>query len=338
MIRPSEEHPEPPSSTAADGAARAPNPPRLSATWGAIAPHSQDRTVRRSEGGHSPAADLGMLLVCLIWGVNFSVTKIAIGEIPALPFTAVRFTLASLLLWVVVRVVEGPGRMDAAAWRRLVILGIVGNTCYQLLFILGLAHTTATNSALIVATVPTVVAVIAGALSLERITRRMWFGIGLGTLGVVLVIAASGIEFSTGTLHGDLLTVLAVFCWAGYTVDLRRLPAGISPLRVTMVTSVAGTPGLVLAGLPGLVRLEWATISATGWAALAYATLLSLVVAYILWNRSVQTVGGTRTAIYMCLTPLVAVIAAWAMLGERAHPSQAIGAALIVAGVLLTRW
>ena len=279
-----------------------------------------------------------MLLVCLIWGVNFSVTKIAIGEIPALPFTAVRFALASLLLWVVVRLVEGPARIEGAAWRRLVVLGIVGNTCYQLMFILGLAHTTATNSALIVATVPTVVAVIAWALGLERVTRRMWWGIALGTIGVALVIVASGVEFSTGTLRGDLLTVVAVFCWAGYTVDLRRLPPGVSPLRVTMVTSVAGTPGLVLAGLPGLVRLDWAAISTTGWAALAYATLLSLVVAYILWNRSVQTVGGTRTAIYMCLTPLFAVIAAWIILGERAHASQAIGAVLIVAGVLLTRW
>jgi len=166
----------------------------------------------------------------------------------------------------------------------------------------------------------------------------MWWGIGLGTVGVVLVIVASGVEFSAETLHGDLLTLTAVFCWAGYTVGLRRLPAGVSPLRVTMVTSVAGTPGLVLAGLPGLLRLEWGAISPTGWSALAYATLLSLVVAYILWNRSVQTVGGTRTAIYMCLTPLVAVIAAWAILGERAHPSQAVGAVLIVAGVLLTRW
>ena len=292
----------------------------------------------RSDRRSSPAAELGMLLVCLIWGVNFSITKIGIGEIPALPFTAVRFTLASLLLWVVVRAVERPSRMDAVAWRRLVVLGIVGNTCYQLLFILGLAHTTATNSALIVATVPTVVAVIAGALGLERVTRRMWWGIGLGTVGVVLVIVASGVEFSAETLHGDLLTLTAVFCWAGYTVGLRRLPAGVSPLRVTMVTSVAGTPGLVLAGLPGLLRLEWGAISPTGWSALAYATLLSLVVAYILWNRSVQTVGGTRTAIYMCLTPLVAVIAAWAILGERAHPSQAVGAVLIVAGVLLTRW
>jgi drug/metabolite transporter (DMT)-like permease len=52
----------------------------------------------------------------------------------------------------------------------------------------------------------------------------------------------------------------------------------------------------------------------------------------------VQAVGGTRTAIYMCITPLVAVGAAWVMLGEHARPLQAFGAALIIAGVLLTRW
>ena len=185
---------------------------------------------------------------------------------------------------------------------------------------------------------PTVVAVLAGLLGLEQITRRMWGGIALGTIGVVLVIATSGVEFSAETLRGDLLTVAGVFCWAGYTVGLRNLPADLSPLRVTTVTTIAGMPGLVLAGLPGLARMEWGAVPGTAWAALAYATLLSLVVAYILWNRSVATVGGTRTAIYMCVTPLVAVAAAWVLLGEHARPSQAVGAVLIIAGVLLTRW
>jgi drug/metabolite transporter (DMT)-like permease len=97
-------------------------------------------------------------------------------------------------------------------------------------------------------------------------------------------------------------------------------------------------PGLALVGLPGLLALEWGTVGAAAWWALAYATVLSLVVAYLLWNRSVQAVGGTRTAIYMCITPLVAVGAAWLILGEHARPLQAVGAVLIIAGVLLTRW
>jgi drug/metabolite transporter (DMT)-like permease len=65
--------------------------------------------------------------------------------------------------------------------------------------------------------------------------------------------------------------------------------------------------------------------------------VLSLLVAYLLWNRSVKAIGGTRTAIYMCLTPLVAVFGAWLLLGERPHPLQGIGALFIITGVLLTR-
>ncbi len=278
-----------------------------------------------------------MLLVCLIWGVNFSVTKLALDVIPALPFTAVRFTLASLLLWAIVRATEPPEPLARGELRILVVLGVVGNTLYQTAFVLGLEWTTATNSSLILATVPTMVAVFGGILGIERVSRRTWLGIVLGTVGVVLVIATSGIEFSTRTLRGDLLTVLALFCWAGYTLGLRKLPEGLSPLRVTAVTNIAGTPGLLLLGLPGMLTLEWRAVPPKGWAALAYATVLSLVVAYVLWNRSVKAVGGARTAIYMCVTPLVAVAAAWLLLGEQPQPLQGVGAVLIVAGVLLTR-
>jgi len=283
------------------------------------------------------AQDAGMLLVCLIWGLNFSVTKIALAQIPPLPFTAIRFAAASLLLWLVLRLVEGSAPVPRDGLKKLVILGLVGNTCYQLAFTVGLSRTTATNSALILSTVPTVVALFAGALGLERITPRMWFGIALGTVGVILVIATRGVGFDVKTLPGDLLTILAVLCWAGYTVGLRRVPSGVSPLRVTTITTIAGTPLLVLAGLPGMLHLSWGTVRLEAWLALGYAAGLSLVVAYLLWNRSVKAVGGTRTAIYMCITPLFAVTGAWLLLGERPHPLQGLGAILIIAGVLLTR-
>ncbi|HZN98940.1 MAG TPA: DMT family transporter, partial [Gemmatimonadales bacterium] len=149
--------------------------------------------------------------------------------------------------------------------------------------------------------------------------------------------ATRGVGFSTATLLGDALTVLAVLFWAGYTVGLRAVPQGISSLQVTTVTTLAGTPGLVLVGIPGLVQLDWGSIRLESWAGLAYAAVLSLVVAYLLWNRSVKAVGGTRTAIYMCVTPLFAAAGAWILLGERPHPLQGVGAVLIVAGVLLTR-
>ncbi len=292
---------------------------------------------RRPAAPRRWADDLAMLTVCLIGGRNFSITKLALAQIPPLPFTAVRFLVSSLLLWLVLRVTEGPIRLTGRPLRLLIVLGLLGNTCYQLAFTLGLDRTTATNSALILSTVPTVVALFAGLLGLERITSRMSAGIALGTIGVVMVIATQGVGFSTATIVGDVLTVLAVLCWAGYTVGLRAVPAGVSPLQVTTVTTLAGTPGLVLVGLPGMIELEWTAVNLESWAGLAYAAVLSLVVAYLLWNRSVKAVGGTRTAIYMCVTPLFAVAGAWLLLEERPHPLQGVGALLIVVGVMMTR-
>ena len=271
-----------------------------------------------------------MLLVVLIWGVNFSVTKGAFDSFPPLAFTGVRFGLASLLLVPLVHRLEGLEPLPRGALVRLVVLGVVGNTLYQLAWISGLERTTASNSALILSSMPTIVAVMAVVLGLEPFRPKVIGGVLVASLGVILVVAARGTGFDATTTAGDLLTLAAVICWAGYTLGLRALPQGISPLRVTMVTTVAGAPALLIAGLPS------SAVGWEGWAALAYATVLSLLVAYVIWNRSVKAVGPSRTVIYMCLTPLVAVIAAALLLGERPRPLQAVGAALILAGVLLT--
>jgi drug/metabolite transporter (DMT)-like permease len=278
-----------------------------------------------------------MLLVVLIWGVNFTVTKGAFARFPPLAFTGVRFALASVLLVPLVRRLEGQEPLSRPVLTRLVVLGVVGNTLYQLGFILGLDRTTASNSALILAAMPSIVALLAVALRFEPLRARVLGGVLVATVGVVLVVAARGAGFGGATMAGDLLTLGAVICWAGYTLGLRVLPPEVSALRVTMVTTVAGAPGLVLAGLPEMVGMDWTAVGWQGWAALGYATFFSLLVAYVIWNRSVKVVGPSRTVIYMCLTPLVAVLTAAVFLGERPMPLQAVGAALIIGGVLLTR-
>jgi drug/metabolite transporter (DMT)-like permease len=278
-----------------------------------------------------------MLLVALIWGVNFSVTKGVFPRFPPLAFTGVRFVLASLLLVPLVRHLEGSEPLPRKVLTRLVVLGVVGNTLYQLGFISGLARTTASNSALILAAMPSIVALLAVALRFEPLRPRVLGGVLVATAGVVLVVAARGAGFGETTLAGDFLTLGAVICWAGYTLGLRLVPPEVSPLRVTMITTVAGAPGLLLAGIPEMADMDWSAIGWQGWAAMAYATILSLGVAYLIWNRSVQVVGPSRTVIYMCLTPLVAVATAAAFLGERPQPLQAVGAVLILGGVLATR-
>ena len=94
-------------------------------------------------------SDAAMLLVCLIWGANFTITKLAFTQLSPLAFTAVRYLIGTVLIFAAVRVFEGPLRLPPRDRRwRLFWLGIFGNTLYQLGFVLGLAGSTATNGSL----------------------------------------------------------------------------------------------------------------------------------------------------------------------------------------------
>lgn len=279
---------------------------------------------------------LGLLLVVLIWGGNFTATKLAFTDISPLAFTAVRFALGSVLMWLVLARKEGWRMPPRSTWLPLVALGVVGNTIYQLCFMTGLYRTTATNSSLILASMPTVVTVAAGMLGFEQITARQKWALAIATLGVLLVVASRGVTLD-GDLLGDVLMLAAVLCWAGYTLGLRTLTGRMSTLALTTWTLITGTPGLILAGVPSVRRMDWHAVSARGWGGLAYATLLSLVVAYMLWNRGVKQIGPSRAAIFTTLTPLVATLTAIAVLGERPGLLHLAGGALIIAGVLVSR-
>jgi drug/metabolite transporter (DMT)-like permease len=261
----------------------------------------------------------------------------ALHQIPPLAFVAIRFGIAAVLLTLLLRWREGSVAPPPGKFWQLVWLGIAGNTIYQLCFVFGLSMTTAANSALLLAATPVIVALLGGLLGIERVTRHTVCGIALAVVGMILVLAARGAALSRQTLRGDLLMLVAVMCWAIYVLGVRKLGVGYSSLRITTLTMLTGTPGLLLLGLPNLVSHDWRQVGGWAWFGLAYSALLALVVAYVIYNRSVRLLGGIHTTIYGCVTPLVAVLVAWPVLGERPIPLQGIGAGLILLGVLLTR-
>ncbi len=287
---------------------------------------------------HGPArADLAMLLVVLIWGGNLPVIKAALSEIPALAFAGIRFTIASLTFVLFLRAREGSVLPPAGTGWGMLWLGLLGNTAYQLLFMTGLFHTSVANTALILASTPVLVVVLGAASGIEALTGAVTGGVVLAVAGVALVLGQDGARVTARTLAGDLPVLGAAACWAGYTIGVRRYAPAMSPLRLTTLTMLTGTPILLLAGLPDIVGTDWAAVSPAAWGGVAYSAFLALLVAYTLWNTSVAEVGPSRTAVYNCLVPVVALTLGWLALGERPGMFQLAGAALIVGGVLVAR-
>ncbi len=281
--------------------------------------------------------DAGLVVVSLIWGGNYAISKAALVHISPVAFAALRFTLSSALLWVMVWALKQFGPISRTTLAKLLGWGVVGHTLNQLAFLSGLQLTTATNSAVIFGNLPVIVALLGVMLGYERPRPRVWAGILLGTLGVAVVVGAKGIHFSAATLRGDGLSVLALLCWAVFTVGLRHSALGLNSAQVSALTHLGGTPGLILAAVPHLSGFDLGGVHRSVWLGLAYSSILSSVVASVLWTRSLKALGGSRTALYNCVTPIFAAIVAWIVLGEKPVPLQGFGAALVIVGVIVSR-
>jgi len=282
-------------------------------------------------------AEVAILAVVLIWGANFAFIKAAVLEIPPLAFAALRFTVASLVLAAIVKHREGSLWGPAGTGWRLVALGLIGNTAYQTFFMMGIARTSAGNSALMIAPTPALIAVLAAITGVERLTRPVVAGIVLTFIGVAMVVGQSASGPSTATLVGDMLVLAAGFCWAVYTVGVRAAALPVSSLRLTALTMLTGTPILVLLGAGSASTFDWRSVSPLAWGGTVYATVLGLCTAYVMFNFAVKVIGGPRTGVFLALIPVVALFVAALVVAERPTLLQLGGTVLIIAGLLVAR-
>src|SRR5688572_630865 len=157
--------------------------------------------------------DALLLLMALIWGVNFSVVKFETTVFTPLAFTGMRVMLAAvvLLLFAFARSNPFPRRRDILV---LILLGMVGNGLYQLLFVEGLSRTRVANAALIVAATPAFIAIAGRFAGVERVSRRVVAGIALSLAGVGLVVLGSSQAGDNETTFiGTLLVFSGTLCW-----------------------------------------------------------------------------------------------------------------------------
>ncbi len=285
--------------------------------------------------------DLGLLMVVLIWGFNFPITKAVFAVMPPLVFNAVRFTLTvgfmGLLTWR-----EAAPVLDFR-WRSkqggvLFLLGILGHFIYQMGFILGLYFTTAGNAALLIATAPLWTALIGHLTGVETLRRLTWLGLALAFAGAAqLTLSKSGVQLGDETLWGDLLCLGGAVAWGGFTTWSKPFLRTFTPTAYTFWTALVALPFLWAAALPSW---EWdlmLNLNLAAWAAICYSGLLSSGIAYLLWNLGVKHVGAAQTAVYGNLVSVVALVSSVLLLDEILTSAQLVAVALILSGLFVMR-
>ena len=285
--------------------------------------------------------DATLIFVAVIWALNFSIVKIALSEIDPLSFNAMRYMLAATLLVYAAKRKGFSLKVKKEHFWKLVGIGLVGNLAYQMMFILGINYTYSANAAVVLGTVPVWVAILSHLFTDEKMSLNKSSGILLAFIGVTFIIVGGSnqmsFSFDNDTFKGDIFTLLAAIAWATYTILSKKYLKFYNSTQYSGFMSIIGAIALILVGLPSLSNLNWSGISAAGYGGLVYSGLLSVGLAYLIWNDGIVKIGAVRTAAYQNLVPVLGLIFGVLILDEQLSLFQYFGSAFVILGIILAR-
>lgn len=286
----------------------------------------------------SPLTYLKLVATALIWGATWIAARVAVSEASPLAVASWRFLLAALVLGTLVVVHEGRPRWSLKEWFTLAALGASGIFLYNLCFLYGMTMIEAGRGALVVALTPALVAASDWLLFGAPMSPTKAAGIVLAMFGCVLVVTNGDprLLFTGQVGLGEWLIIGCSALWAVYTFVGRRGTRSLSPLAMTFGASLTGWIMLTVAALLQGSLFLLAETTWRGWSAIVFLGLFGTALAFTWYAAAVQHIGATRSAAFINLVPVSAVILGAVLLDERLGVAVLSGGALVIAGVVIT--
>lgn len=279
-----------------------------------------------------------LTLVMAMWAGNSIVGRAVRDDIGPFLLSLVRWSGALLIVlpfaW---KHLRQDRAALLAAWKPVLALGLTGIAAFNALLYTGLHHSTASNSMLILASIPALVLTLDWIAFGNRPSGRMVTGVTLSTLGVVVIIARAdaGVLLALDFGRGDLLILTAAVVWAVYTNVLKLRPE-VHALSLLATTFLIGVVAIAPLAAWEATRIGPPHLTATVIGGLAYVALLPSLAAYLLFNMAVEAVGAGRAGQANSMMPLIGALLAVAILGEELHAYHFAGMVLILAGIAVT--
>jgi drug/metabolite transporter (DMT)-like permease len=277
----------------------------------------------------------------LMWSLHIVGTRYVLthGFTPTV-YVVFRFAIGAVLFTAFVLVVERSLRIDGRSNRRWVLAAAATMAVNQLAFSYALHFTTAVTTSLMFGVFPITVMLLAAAIGIEPLTKRMlWLG-AISFAGVALVVLGveGGLSALSGQVTGILFALAIPLTWSLFSVLISKPMKTESALRVNAISLWAtALGGAVGGGAWTMGDVRYGEVNTLSWLALAYSIVGGLLIGNVIWFRAIGRVGPSRSSFYLNIQPFGAAVLAVVLLGEHISVVQILGGALIGAGILLSR-
>jgi drug/metabolite transporter (DMT)-like permease len=272
-------------------------------------------------------------LASTLWGCGFFFGKIALVEMSFAHMVLYRFLFGIVLL--VPLLVTHPPKLNRKEWGLLLAASFLGVPVQFLLQFYALSITTVSHAALMVGTMPVILAVGATVFAHERMDRVGWAALAGSTCGAGLIALGGGVHPAGGaSLMGDLLVVVSLAIALFWILLNKQLMERHSHVVVTVYGLFLGTAMLMVwvpiqYGMPPV-----AGVSLKAWIALAASGVLCTASTTLLWNWGMTQVPASQAGVLLNMEPLMGSLLGVFVLGERLGPSAWIGGGLILASAV----
>ncbi len=270
------------------------------------------------------------LAFALMWSSAFTSARIIVAEASPLAALTLRFLISGLLGVALARALGQTWHLTRAQWRATIIFGILQNAVYLGLNFVAMQTIEASLAAIIASTMPLLVALSLWLFWGERLRPLGVVGLIAGFAGVAVIMGA---RFSGGVdPFGLLLCGIGVLALTIATLSVRGATSGGNFLMIVGLQMLVGAAALAVATLlfeTPQVSPSWLLLGA-----FVYTTLVPGLAATLVWFWLVNRIGATRAATFHFLNPFFGVAIAALLLGEPLGAQDALGVAIITAGIL----
>ncbi len=279
-----------------------------------------------------------MIVLCMVWGLQQVILKMAASDISPLMQIALRSGLAALLLLPLVLLDKKSQLMNP----KNVKAGALVAVLFSLEFFLlaqALQLTSASHAVVLLYTAPIFVALgLHWKLPSERLTLLQWTGIGIAFIGIVVTFIRPqqiGVNtFQQQMLWGDLYALAAAIAWAATTVTVRLSSLAQAAVTQTLFYQLAGSFILLLglAFFMGQAVVQWTPLVM---GSLAFHTLIVSFASFLAWFWLLRNYLASRLGVFSFLTPLFGIIFGVWLLDENIEANFIFGTALVLLGILV---
>lgn len=249
-----------------------------------------------------------------------------------LTILSLRFTIAALVMWLIVMVKRQNPRLERKELLALLGLGAMGYGLMSSFFFTSVRLVPASIAAILLYTYPVIVTVLSAIFYKETITKYKVISLIVSSIGLVMVV---GIAFEGLNFFGVFCGFMAAVVYSLYIVISNKFIGKIDPVIVTTYISTSAAIVFNIVGWStGSITLS---IGTTGWLAILGISIVSSVIAILTFFQGLKLVGPSKASIISTMEPVLTILVAFMLFGEKMSLWQVVGAGLVIGAVVLVQ-